>query len=471
MVIEMLIEFVNHASLIITSGNVRMISDPWLEGRVFHEGWDLIAKSVMTFEDFKDITHIWFSHEHPDHFFPDNLKKISPEHRRSIEVLFQETRDKKVVRYCKRLGFGKVTEMKPRTWITLGDQMEVINSPCDTNWAADSWLYIRTPTGTFLNLNDCGAASQLHAIRELVGDVDVLATQFSYAQWINNREAIEIRLDHDRGVLETMKLQIDVLKPGYIIPFASFAWFCTEDNFYLNAEKNKIRQVCDYIHKNTKAEPIAMYPGDRWLIGGPHNISSAIDRYEQDRFEIDRSWLRPRIKRERVDAPSLIEAGKSFRRRLNALAHPILVRIRLARASHHNRKGFHVGRLTNLAKLVILHVDQTSLFVTDLSQAFTFDLDRALQPADIRREACDIELSSSSLLYCLKFDWGGDTLYVNGCFQENSNWRNAEPMAYPTRFLKYCNLIRRVDLGEDLGWGAAFGALIRRLVHAASPAS
>lgn len=94
MVIEMLIEFVNHASLIITSGNVRMISDPWLEGRVFHEGWDLIAKSVMTFEDFKDITHIWFSHEHPDHFFPDNLKKISPEHRRSIEVLFQETRQK-----------------------------------------------------------------------------------------------------------------------------------------------------------------------------------------------------------------------------------------------------------------------------------------------------------------------------------------------------------------------------------------
>ncbi len=92
----------------------------------------------MTFDDFKDITHIWFSHEHPDHFLPDNLKKISPEHRRAIEVLFQETRDKKVIRYCGGIGFGKVTELQPRTWIKLDDQLHVMNCPNDTNWLADS---------------------------------------------------------------------------------------------------------------------------------------------------------------------------------------------------------------------------------------------------------------------------------------------------------------------------------------------
>ena len=31
----MLIEFVNHASLIVKSGNVRLIADPWLEGKSF----------------------------------------------------------------------------------------------------------------------------------------------------------------------------------------------------------------------------------------------------------------------------------------------------------------------------------------------------------------------------------------------------------------------------------------------------
>ena len=459
----MLVEFVNHASLIVTAGNVRLIADPWLEGKVFHDGWALMARSVMTFDDFKDITHIWFSHEHPDHFLPDNLKKISPEHRRTIEVLFQETRDKKVIRYCKGIGFGKVTELPPRTWVKLGDQMHVMNCPSDTNWLADSWLCVRTPTSTLLNLNDCGAIAELPAIKELVGGVDVLATQFSYAEWVGNHDAVQHRLEYDRGVLKQLMLQIEVLKPRYVIPFASFSWFCTEENFYLNSEKNKIHDVCDYIRQNTNAEPIAMYPGDRWTIGEPHDTASAIARYEHDAYQIADAALRPRTQRERVDAPTLIEAGQIFRRRMNALTYPLLVRARLAWNCYHNRAGFGVGRLANLAKLATLHVEPARLFLTDLGRAFTLDPSRGLQAADIPREACDIMLSSASLMYCLKFDWGGETLYVNGCFQENGNRKDVAPMAYPNRFLNYCSLLRRADLGEDLGLAAAFNKLMRRL--------
>jgi hypothetical protein len=71
---------------------------------------------------------------------------------------------------------------------------------------------------TLLNLNDCGASTELHAIKELVGGMDVPTTQFSYAQWVNNHHAVQHRLEHDRGVLENVKLQIEVLKPRYVIP-------------------------------------------------------------------------------------------------------------------------------------------------------------------------------------------------------------------------------------------------------------
>ena len=37
------LEFVNHASLIVTAGRERIISDPWLEGEVFNDGWALIS--------------------------------------------------------------------------------------------------------------------------------------------------------------------------------------------------------------------------------------------------------------------------------------------------------------------------------------------------------------------------------------------------------------------------------------------
>jgi hypothetical protein len=148
---------------------------------------------------------------------------------------------------------------------------------------------------------------------------------------------------------------------------------------------------------------------------------------------------------------------------MNALTHPLLVRARLAWNCYHNRAGFGVGRLANLAKLATLHVEPARLFLTDLGRAFTLDPSRGLQAADIPREACDIMLSSASLMYCLKFDWGGETLYVNGCFQENGNRKDVAPMAYPNRFLNYCSLLRRADLGEDLGLGAAFNKLMWRL--------
>ena len=88
------IEFVNHASYIIEHGGIRLITDPWIEGTAFNEGWSLIEPTHLQYTDFKDITHIWFSHEHPDHFSPPNLKSIPEELRKNITVLFQYTKDK-----------------------------------------------------------------------------------------------------------------------------------------------------------------------------------------------------------------------------------------------------------------------------------------------------------------------------------------------------------------------------------------
>jgi hypothetical protein len=203
-----------------------------------------------------------------------------------------------------------------------------------------------------------------------------------------------------------------------------------------------------------------MYPGDRWTVGEPHDSSAAISRFEKDARQIADPALRPRTRRDVVDAKALIEAGQGYRRRLLAVSHPLLVRLYLARQCYENRAAFGMGRLANLLKLARLHVEPAQLFVIDLGQAFTFDLDRGLQPAGIPRDACDIAVALARLRF--RFDWGGETLFVNGCFQENDNWKHVEAMAYPNRFFKYCNLLRRVDLGYELNWGIASKALLRR---------
>jgi len=68
----MKIEFVNHASVIFYHNNIHLITDPWFNGAVFHNGWDLLAKTKFEYSNFEKISHIWISHEHPDHFTPPN---------------------------------------------------------------------------------------------------------------------------------------------------------------------------------------------------------------------------------------------------------------------------------------------------------------------------------------------------------------------------------------------------------------
>ena len=79
---EELVTFVNHASVIFSYKNIRLITDPWIFGNAFNNGWSLLSESKFTIEDFDKITHIWFSHEHPDHFHPLVLKTIPENFRK-----------------------------------------------------------------------------------------------------------------------------------------------------------------------------------------------------------------------------------------------------------------------------------------------------------------------------------------------------------------------------------------------------
>jgi hypothetical protein len=71
-----IIQWVNHASYILPDNNNSLICGPWIEGKAFHNGWLLLANPDYKPADFQKVTHIWFSHEHPDHFSPPTLAKI-----------------------------------------------------------------------------------------------------------------------------------------------------------------------------------------------------------------------------------------------------------------------------------------------------------------------------------------------------------------------------------------------------------
>jgi hypothetical protein len=99
----------------------------------------------------------------------------------------------------------------------------------------DSWLLAETYGLKILNTNDCVVDGEAIAsdIAKHTGNVDVLLTQFSYANWIGNPEDLRLRKESAREKLERVKIQVNTFAPKYTVPFASLVYFSPEENRYM----------------------------------------------------------------------------------------------------------------------------------------------------------------------------------------------------------------------------------------------
>ncbi len=386
------ITWVNHASFVIEKGKTGLICDPWLDGSVFNKGWDLLSPTQWRYEDFKRLTHIYFSHEHPDHFFPSNIQKIPQEVRSGIEVIYQETQDNKVINYCEKLGF-KTRALKPFEWTDLGDSMRV---QCGPFPPYDSWLLIEVDGQKIFNLNDC-QVKDLDVAKTLLkrtGPIDVLLSQFSYACWLGNPEELEARRATARRALQQISFQIEVMKPKYFIPSASFILFSHEENHYLNDSINQVETAVKHVQAFPNTDAFAMYPGDKWVVGGQHDGNEALRKYAADY----RRGVEKYHKSESISRSELEQIAKDH-----------LIRLR----SKNN------WTCVNLAALPPARMFETvSVYLTDYGHAVHFDIFKGLRDAPgVESSAADIAMSSASFAFVLKHDFGFDTLYVNACFR------------------------------------------------------
>lgn len=381
----MKLTFINHSSFSVKHDGIHLVVDPWLEGMVFNNGWNFISETKFGYDDFADVTHIWFSHEHPDHFFPPNISKIPEAYRNKITVLFQVTADKRVVNYCRKKGFKDVIEMNPDQFIDLSADFSVL---CEHYQEGDSWIFIKTKDCTLFNTNDCGIRDRVEAekIKRKVGVPDVLLTQFSYAYWAGNKDQKLFRRKVADDKLEGLKFQVDVFKPRITIPIASFVWFCHEENFYLNDEVNRPQKVVDFIKNRTNSEPVLLYPGEMFTPGKPHDTEASIKKYNAD---FEKILLADNlVKVNTVPEQELLNASAKFVEEMKT----------------------KFGVWTKLLK-------PTYIYLTDYKKSFVLNMDKGLAEYKISEENCDCSLSSESLSFNFKFPYGNDTLGINGRYQ------------------------------------------------------
>jgi len=245
----MRIEYLNHASVIIKSGEQSLLCDPWFSGTAFGGGWGLQYDNPEALQKAKHCTHLWISHFHPDHLHMPTLKQLAtltPE----IIALANESANFRISEALQRAGFKNIVPLYERRKLPLTNDMKVTRYPTA---GIDNMLLIETPEGSVLNYNDCHLPiGALKLLLRKIGKVDVLLSNFNHAIKLidNPRKSNEEIRDNQKS---NYKKALNAINPMWAIPFASAHYYRTRDTRWQN---ESLLQSEDLVELDSRVLPL-----------------------------------------------------------------------------------------------------------------------------------------------------------------------------------------------------------------------
>lgn len=304
----MKITFINHASFLLESAAASIWFDPWTRGKISNNFGALHSPSADV--PYERVEHIWISHEHSDHFNFATLRAIPEEHRRRITILYQRHSSPRLVEAFRKLKFQNVKELPLYRWVHLKPGFDVL---CGSVGTMDSFLAVRADSESLLNMNDCiGNDAQIRYIHRLVGDVSLLFTQFSFANWIGNRAD---ETDSVQQKIRQLQYSVWTFRPEFTVPFASFAYFCNDENSWMN--RFMITPAC--VAALDLPGVHFMYPGDEWDSSTrTFRSADAVSRYMHDLENVAIDPMPPPARDEEIRHAVLALLG-ALRRRFGKL--------------------------------------------------------------------------------------------------------------------------------------------------------
>ena len=389
-----LLTWINHSGFQIESkSGKKLISDPWLNSSILNNSWDLLVQSAMRPDELGAADALWFSHEHPDHFAPGTLKQIPESQRGDIKVFYRETRDKKVINFCEKMGF-QIQEMKPKTSYEIGGDPTFSFTVNEVPFY-DSFFDAKVDGLRILNLNDCVIKNYSNFCKhhKLNHEFDIVFVQFGYANWTGNPDEKEKMMAASLEKLDRIYSMDRHLKPKYIALSACFTFFSNSDNFFFNQGLLPMSEVFDRVQANVGAKVISLYPGDKLDLGELPGVSEfltqeAIKKYDSDHMRIH--------KRGPIHSPVKIEKEQL----------------------HADFEKFKERVLTRNSAVMIRLFQFLRIFPKSVN--ILLDDERTVEVSYYRlRETSDpwdIKMSSDMLQFIFKFDFGYDSLEAGGRF-------------------------------------------------------
>ncbi|XXF81240.1 MBL fold metallo-hydrolase [Myxococcaceae bacterium GXIMD 01537] len=231
----MKIEYVTHASLLLRSGGLSLLTDPffqfdpWDAGTLFH-----FPPRELDLSALGRLDYVYSSHIHPDHSHPGTLRRLLAQ----IGTVLLPAEHPALVERYRALGFDNLVLLPNGETVKLRDGLEVTSF---WDGRVDTVLVVRMGDTVVLHENDCWL--RLETVQRIAERFSIdyafmlyTATQDLFPLLLSRPEEELVRLAREREE-RSFAYQlgcIDLLKPKVVVPYSMTMTYFQPDQLRLN---------------------------------------------------------------------------------------------------------------------------------------------------------------------------------------------------------------------------------------------
>jgi UDP-MurNAc hydroxylase len=232
------------ATVLVETEDARILCDPWLTDGAYYGSWCNYPPINVDEYDLSNLTYIYISHIHPDHFDPKTMERVD----KSTPVLIHRYHQPFLRRNIERIGFNVIEldnarpfNVSDTTQITIyaadncdpticGHMFGCIAKDVNGSMQLDSLCVIHDSEFTLVNTNDCPyeiAEQSLSEVKKNHKKIDFAlvgytsASLYPHCMMRYDEAKMEMGIERSRlRGLTTAQRTLEKLQPKFYMPFA-----------------------------------------------------------------------------------------------------------------------------------------------------------------------------------------------------------------------------------------------------------
>ena len=377
-----------------------MLFDPWFNGKVFNNSWALLQETEVTKPNFRDVTHVCISHEHPDHLHFQTLRKILDVCDTAPTLIFPSRTNQFVRSALEKTGFNVVFAPRDGSELKLNEHVSV--AYFGERKSTDNSIMLLTDEITVLNQNDHYTSPETVAkINQRYPEIDLLFTQFSLAGYYGNSDNADALIEKGTKFhIDRLLKYTDDFRPKVVVPFASYVYFCHPFNSYLNNYIVTPRDVSEALSKRGQAFQLPWFSDRIYLDSrlreekNQTSLKKLDVLFDKNNFSICRNTCK-----------SDEEVIKEFSASIGDAT--VLLRLIV----------FSVYSLRNLVRKFLFPKVSTKIYLEDIDVLIKWNVisNKIEKLAKHCLDDVDLYATSDQFLFMVQYPFGPDTFNIAAC--------------------------------------------------------